>query len=84
MTGDQNDQLMGKAKQVESKIITKTEDVKDSLNLKGHSKAVTKNIEGKTQETIGNITGDLNGQVMGKAKQTESQVRNMIEDIKGN
>lgn len=84
ITGDPKDQLMGKAKQVESKVRNKTEDIKDSMSLKGRSKAVSKNIEGKTQEAIGNMTGNSKDQIMGKAKQAESQARNTIEDMKGN
>ena len=34
-------------------------------------KATAKNIEGKTQETIGNITGDKKDQLAGKAKQAQ-------------
>ena len=46
--------------------------------------AVTKNIEGKTQEAIGNITGNPKDQAMGKAKQIQSQVLNVAEDTKDN
>jgi uncharacterized protein YjbJ (UPF0337 family) len=46
------------------------------------AKAVTKNIEGKTQEAIGNITGDPKDQAMGTARQVESQARNAAEDLK--
>ncbi|CAN1210364.1 hypothetical protein TUMEXPCC7403_09225 [Tumidithrix helvetica PCC 7403] len=48
----------------------------------GKAKAVTKDIEGKTQEAIGNITGDPKDQVMGKVKQAESKVRNAAENAK--
>jgi uncharacterized protein YjbJ (UPF0337 family) len=44
--------------------------------------ATTKNIEGKVQETLGNVTGNKKDQFMGKAKQAESKVRNAVEDIK--
>lgn len=44
--------------------------------------AITKDIEGKAQEAIGNITGNKKDQFMGKAKQAESKVRHGIEDIK--
>jgi uncharacterized protein YjbJ (UPF0337 family) len=44
--------------------------------------AVTKNIEGKAQEALGDITNDPKNQMMGKAKQAESQVRNAVEDSK--
>ncbi|BAQ61279.1 hypothetical protein GM3708_1685 [Geminocystis sp. NIES-3708] len=82
ITGNSKDQLMGKAKQVESKVQNKALDIKDSMSLKGRSQAVAKNIEGKTQEAIGNITGNSQDQLMGKAKQLESNARNAIEDIK--
>ena len=44
--------------------------------------ATTKNIEGKVQETFGNVTGNKKDRFMGKAKQAESKVRNAVEDIK--
>jgi uncharacterized protein YjbJ (UPF0337 family) len=43
---------------------------------------VSKNLEGKAQETKGNLTGDVGDKMAGKAKQTESQARNIVEDIK--
>jgi uncharacterized protein YjbJ (UPF0337 family) len=46
------------------------------------AEAITKNIEGKAQEAIGNMTGDPKDRIMGKAKQVESQVRNAAEDVK--
>lgn len=46
------------------------------------SKAMGKDIEGKAQEMKGNITGDTKDQIMGKAKQLESKVRNKTEDLK--
>ncbi len=82
ITGDSKDQFMGKAKQVESKVQNKALDIKDSMSLKGRSQAVAKNIEGKTQEAIGNMTGNSKDQFMGKAKQVESNARNAVEDLK--
>jgi uncharacterized protein YjbJ (UPF0337 family) len=82
MTGDPKDQMMGKAKQVESQARNAAEDIKDQMKLKGRAKAVTKNIEGKAQEAIGKATGNRQDQVAGKAKQVESQVRNAVEDVK--
>jgi uncharacterized protein YjbJ (UPF0337 family) len=46
------------------------------------AEAMTKNIEGKAQEAIGNMTGDSKDKMMGKAKQVESQARNAAEDMK--
>jgi uncharacterized protein YjbJ (UPF0337 family) len=45
---------------------------------------MTNDLEGKTQETMGNITGNRKDQMMGKAKQFEGQVRNSAEDLKDN
>jgi uncharacterized protein YjbJ (UPF0337 family) len=39
--------------------------------------AITKNIEGKAQEAIGNITDDSQTKMLGKAKQVQSQNRNV-------
>lgn len=43
--------------------------------------ATLKNLEGKTQEAIGKISGDRKDQIIGKAKQAESKVRNAAEDV---
>lgn len=82
ITGDSKDQMMGKAKQVEGKALKAAENVKDTMKLKGRAKAVSKNIEGKTQEAIGNMTDNPKDQIVGKAKQVESQGRNIVEDMK--
>ncbi|MEA5509400.1 CsbD family protein [Crocosphaera sp. UHCC 0190] len=82
LTGDPKDQMMGKAKKIESQARNTAEDMKDNMKLTGRAKAVTKNIEGKAQEARGNVTGNLGDQVAGKAKQAESQARNAVEDAK--
>jgi uncharacterized protein YjbJ (UPF0337 family) len=82
ITGDPKNQIMGKAKQVESKARNAAEDIKDQTQLTGRTKAVEKNLEGKAQEAKGKMTGDLGDQMAGKAKQTEGQARNVVEDIK--
>jgi uncharacterized protein YjbJ (UPF0337 family) len=46
------------------------------------AKAMSKDIEGKTQEAIGNMTGDPKNQMMGKAKQAESQALSAAENLK--
>ena len=45
-------------------------------------KAVTKDIEGKAQEALGNITDNPEHQAAGKAKQAEADIRNAAEDVK--
>jgi uncharacterized protein YjbJ (UPF0337 family) len=52
------------------------------LAAMNRAEAITKNLEGKAQEAIGNVTGDPKDQMMGKAKQAESQIRNAVEDVK--
>ncbi len=52
------------------------------MSLKDKAKATAKNIEGKLQETVGNVTGDPKDQAAGKAKQAEAKVRHTVEDVK--
>lgn len=81
-TGDPKDQIMGKAKQVESQMRNAAEDMKDQIQLSDRAKAVAKNVEGKIQETAGNVTGSSKDQMMGRLKQTEGSHQNMIENVK--
>ena len=48
----------------------------------GRTKAAAKEFEGKTQESIGNVTGNQGDRLAGKAKQAEAKVRNAVEDVK--
>ncbi|WP_088894977.1 CsbD family protein [Leptolyngbya ohadii] len=52
------------------------------MSLEERAKAAAKNVEGKVQEAIGNLTGDEQAQVEGKAKQAEAELRNAKEDVK--
>ncbi len=52
------------------------------MGLDDKIKAAAKNVEGKAQEALGNVTGDPEDQAEGKAKQGESAVRNSVEDVK--
>lgn len=52
------------------------------MSIEDRAKAVGKNIEGKAQEALGNVTGDPEDKAEGKAKQAESQVRHAAEDVK--
>ncbi|MEA5534652.1 CsbD family protein [Crocosphaera sp. XPORK-15E] len=52
------------------------------MSLKDRAKATAKNVEGKIQETAGNVTGDPKDQSEGKAKQAEAKVRHTVEDVK--
>jgi len=52
------------------------------MSLKDRAEATAKNIEGKAQEALGDLTGDPKDQAEGKAKQAEAKVRHTVEDIK--
>jgi len=52
------------------------------MSLEDRAKATVKNIEGKVQETIGDLTGDPQTQAEGKEKQAEAKVRHTVENIK--
>jgi uncharacterized protein YjbJ (UPF0337 family) len=80
--GDTKKQIAGKAKQTEADVRNAAEDIRDKVKLPERVKAANKNIEGKTQEAIGNVTGDSRDKFAGKAKQTESKTRNLMEDAK--
>jgi uncharacterized protein YjbJ (UPF0337 family) len=44
--------------------------------------ATGKNLEGKAQEALGNITGDPEDKAEGKAKQAQAEGSHAIEDLK--
>ena len=52
------------------------------MSTENRIEATAKNIEGKIQEAIGNITGDPKQKAEGQAKQAEAQVRHTAENIK--
>ncbi|PSF38770.1 CsbD family protein [Aphanothece hegewaldii CCALA 016] len=52
------------------------------MSLEERAKATAKNVEGKAQEALGNVTGDPQDQAEGKAKQVEGQARHAKEDVK--
>jgi uncharacterized protein YjbJ (UPF0337 family) len=52
------------------------------MSVEKKAKAVAKNIEGKAQEVLGDVTGDPKDKAQGKAKQAESEVRHAVEDTK--
>lgn len=52
------------------------------MSLEEKAKATAKNVEGKAQEAVGNVTGDPEEQAKGKAKQVEGEARHTKEDVK--
>lgn len=52
------------------------------MSIENRVEAVAKNIEGKIQEAVGEVTGNPEDKAQGKAKQAEAQVRHTAENIK--
>jgi len=52
------------------------------MSIENRAEAVAKNIEGKIQEVVGEVTGNPNDKAEGKAKQAEAQVMHAAENIK--
>lgn len=52
------------------------------MSLQNKAKATARNIEGKVQEAVGDLTGDPKAQAEGKEKQVEAKVRHTIENVK--
>jgi uncharacterized protein YjbJ (UPF0337 family) len=52
------------------------------MSLKNRAEATAKNIEGKVQEVLGDLTGDPKAQVEGQEKQAEAKVLHTIENVK--
>jgi uncharacterized protein YjbJ (UPF0337 family) len=52
------------------------------MSLEDKVRAAAKNIEGKIQEAVGEVTGDPQDKAEGKAKQAEAEVRNSVENVK--
>lgn len=52
------------------------------MSLEDRAKATAKNVEGKTQEAMGNVTGNPEDKAEGKAKQGEANIRHSVENVK--
>lgn len=52
------------------------------MSIEDRAKATVKKVEGKIEEIIGDLTGNHEAQAKGKAKQTEGDIRNAVEDGK--
>lgn len=52
------------------------------MSIEDRAKAAAKKVEGKIEETIGDLSGNHEAQAKGKAKQVEADVRNTVEDGK--
>ncbi|QQE66630.1 CsbD family protein [Leptolyngbya sp. BL0902] len=52
------------------------------MAIEDRMKATAKNVEGKVQAAVGEITGDPKDQAVGKAKQAEARIIHAEEDAK--
>jgi uncharacterized protein YjbJ (UPF0337 family) len=53
-----------------------------TMSIENRAKAAAKNVEGKVEEAIGDLTGNHEAQAKGRAKQVEANLRNATEDVK--
>ncbi len=54
------------------------------MSIEERAEATAKNIEGKTQEMIGEVTGDPKDKAEGRSKQVEAETQHAKEDVKDN
>ena len=52
------------------------------MSIEDRINATVKNVEGKVQEAVGEITGNPQDRVEGQEKQTEAQVQHSVENVK--
>ncbi len=52
------------------------------MSTEDRAKATAKNIEGKAQEALGNVTGDPEDRAEGTAKQAQAEGSHAVEDVK--
>lgn len=52
------------------------------MSAKDRVDATMKNIEGKAQEMVGEVTGDPEDKAEGRAKQAKAEVQHSVEDAK--
>ena len=52
------------------------------MSIENRVEATAKNIEGKLQEAVGEVTGDPRDKAEGQAKQQEAAARHTVEDVK--
>jgi uncharacterized protein YjbJ (UPF0337 family) len=52
------------------------------MSTEDRAKATAKNIEGKAQEAMGQVSGDPEDKAQGKSKQVEAEAQHAKEDVK--
>jgi uncharacterized protein YjbJ (UPF0337 family) len=52
------------------------------MSIANRVKATAKNVEGKLQEAVGEVTGNPQDKLEGKSKQSESRILHLVENAK--
>lgn len=52
------------------------------MSLEDRANAVAKNVEGKIQEAVGDLTGDTKMKAEGQAKQAQASAMHTVENVK--
>jgi uncharacterized protein YjbJ (UPF0337 family) len=52
------------------------------MSIEDRVRATAKNIEGKVQETVGEVTGNPQDRAEGQEKQAEAEVQHSVENVK--
>lgn len=52
------------------------------MSTEDKGKATMKNVEGKIQEAVGNVTGDPEDKAEGKMKQAQGEAQHTVEHVK--
>ncbi|MEN9870973.1 MAG: hypothetical protein RLZZ171_1961 [Cyanobacteriota bacterium] len=52
------------------------------MSIEDRINATAKNVEGKVQEVVGEVTGNPQDKVEGQQKQEEAQVQHSVENVK--
>lgn len=52
------------------------------MGIQERAEAMAKNVEGKAQEAVGDMTGDTSEEAKGKSKQVEAKASHAKEDVK--
>ncbi len=52
------------------------------MSIENRVKATAKNVEGKLQEAVGEVTGNPEDKLEGQSKQSESRILHLVENAK--
>jgi uncharacterized protein YjbJ (UPF0337 family) len=52
------------------------------MSIQDKAKATAKDVEGKVEEAVGNLTGNKEAKAKGKSQQAEAKISHTVEDAK--